>query len=182
MNIDKGTILKEISWWAKTLVVICLLAFVFTQKIVVLATVPTGSMENTINKKNKVLANRLAYGDEDPKRGDIVIFYAPDKVDELYIKRVIGLPGDKVVIRDSKIYINDSTTPLEEEYLKEEWFRNNGPYEYFVPENCYFMLGDNRNGSSDAREWSNTFVNRNMIIAKAECIYFPIKDIKLLSE
>lgn len=179
-KIDKDKLKKELFWWVKAMFVIVCLTYFITQKIVVLANIPSGSMENTIKEKDLVLADRLAYKDSEPQRGDIAIFYAPDEVGVLYIKRVIGLPGEKIVINDSKIYIDDSEVPLEENYLKEKWTLENGYYEYEVPPNCYFMLGDNRNGSLDARSWSNTFVNRNAIIAKAKYIYFPFKDIKSL--
>ena len=179
---DKNEIIKEIIWWVKSLTVILAIVIIFTQKIVVLAKVPTGSMLNTIKEHDLVMADRLAYRSEEPKRGDIVIFYAPDENNELYIKRVIGLPGDKIIIDDAKIYINDSKEPLQEPYLKEEWVCNAGYYEYNVPQNCYFMLGDNRNSSIDARVWENTYVNRNLIVAKAKCIYFPFTHIKSLEK
>ena len=80
-----------------------------------------------------------------------------------------------MVIKNAKIYINDSKTPLEEPYLPEEWTEVNGsdePLTYNVPEDSYFMLGDNPNRSSDARYWTNTFVKRDSIIAKAEFKYW----------
>lgn len=179
---NKNQIIKEIIWWVKSVVIIFAITFVITQKIIVLANVPTGSMMNTIQEKDLVLADRLAYNEEEPERGDIVIFYAPDEVEELYIKRVIGLPGDKVVIDNAQIYINDSKVPLEEPYLRETWVINNGYYEFNVPQNCYLMLGDNRNSSIDSRVWENTYVNRNAIIAKAKCVYFPFNHIKSLDD
>lgn len=179
---NKNQIIKEIVWWVKSVVIIFAVTFVITQKIIVLANVPTGSMMNTIQEKDLVLADRLAYNEEEPERGDIVIFYAPDEVEELYIKRVIGLPGDKVVIDNAQIYINDSKVPLEEPYLREAWIINNGYYEFNVPQNCYLMLGDNRNSSIDSRVWENTYVNRNAIIAKAKCVYFPFNHIKSLDD
>ena len=117
---ERDQIVKEILWWVKSLVIIFAVVIIITQKFVVLAKVPTGSMLNTIKEQDLVMADRLAYKDEDPKRGDIVILYAPDEQDKLYIKRVIGLPGDKVVIDNAQIYINDSPKPLDEPYLKEE--------------------------------------------------------------
>lgn len=179
---EKDQIVKEILWWVKSLVIIFAIVIIITQKFVVLAKVPTGSMLNTIKEQDLVMADRLAYKDEDPKRGDIVIFYAPDEQDELYIKRVIGLPGDKVVIDNAQIYINDSPKPLDEPYLKEKWVINAGYYEFDVPDNCYLMLGDNRNSSLDSREWENTYVNRNAIVAKAKCVYFPFNHIKSLNQ
>lgn len=173
---------KEILWWIKAIVIISVLTLIFTKKIVVLANIPSESMESTIKRKDRVLASRLAYNDEDPKRGDIAIFYAPDEIDTLFIKRVIGLPGEKVVINEGKIYIDGSDTPLEENYLKGEWTSNTGYYEFDIPDDCYLMLGDNRNRSKDARLWINKYVPRDSIIAKAEFVYFPFGHIKSLDE
>jgi signal peptidase I len=116
----------------------------------------------------------------EPERGDIVIFKFPDDESQKFIKRIIGLPGEKVVIEDGKIYINDSEVPLEETYLKEEWVVGTGPYEFNVPEGCYFVMGDNRNDSNDARFWDNTYVTAEEIIGKAEFIYYPFNHIKSL--
>ena len=93
------------------------------------------------------------------------------------VKRVIGLPGDKVEIKDGKVYINDSETPLDDSFVSETPLGSFGPYE--VPENCYFMMGDNRNNSKDSRYWQNTYVQFDQIVGKAEIRYFP--SIKLLN-
>jgi signal peptidase I len=122
----------------------------------------------------------LSYLISEPERGDIVIFKFPDDESQKFIKRIIGLPGEKVVIEDGKIYINDAEVPLEETYLKEEWVVGTGPYEFNVPEGCYFVMGDNRNDSNDARFWDNTYVTAAEIIGKAEFIYYPFNHIKSL--
>lgn len=157
--------------------VIVVLAVVFFLKNYVLinAVIPSGSMENTIMTGDRVFGNRLAYQFGEPERGDIVIFKYPDNEEELYIKRVIGLPGDKVEIRDGLVYLNDSAKPLEEPYLKETPVGDYGPYQ--VPEDGYFMLGDNRNWSKDSRFWENTYVTREEVLAKAVFRYYPFDEI-----
>lgn len=173
---------KEIFSWIKIIVVAVVIAFAINNFIIMNANVPSGSMMNTIMKGDRMIGLRTSYWFSDPKRGDIVIFENPDynensKLDDrYYVKRVIGLPGEKVVIKDAKIYINDSETPLDEPYLPEEWTYVNGSDEelvYNVPDGCYFMLGDNRNNSSDARFWTNTYLKREKVIAKAQFIYWP---------
>lgn len=164
---------KEIRSWILTLAVTFVLVFVLKNYVIINAMVPTGSMENTIMPEDQLFGNRLAYVFGEPERGDIIFFYFPDDESQKFVKRIIGLPGEKVTIVDAKIYINDSEVPLEEPYLKEEWIRGTGPYEFQVPEGCYFVMGDNRNTSQDARYWNNTYVSKEKIIGKAVFIYYP---------
>lgn len=174
---------KELFSWIRIFIVAVVIAFFINNVIIMNANVPSGSMENTIMTGDRMIGLRTAYWFSDPKRGDVVIFENPDYQeskrglnDKYYVKRVIGEPGDKVVIKDAKIYINDSKEPLEETYLPEKWTEVNGSdeaLEYQVPEDCYFMLGDNRNHSSDARFWEHTYVKRSKIIAEAKLIYWP---------
>ncbi|MGN0501454.1 MAG: signal peptidase I [Ruminococcus sp.] len=118
-----------------------------------------------------MIGNRLAYTFGDPQRGDIAIFKFPDDESQLFIKRVIGLPGDKIQIIDGLVYVNDSAEPLQEDYLAETPAGDFGPY--YVPEDSYFMMGDNRNYSKDSRLWENTYVKRDKILAKAALRYYP---------
>ena len=117
------------------------------------------------------------YRSKSPERGDIVIFRYPDNEEELYVKRVIGLPGETVDIRDGYIYIDGADTPLDEDYLKEDWTVATGNYHFEVPEDSYLMLGDNRNDSWDARYWTNPYVREDKILGKAAVIYWPVHDI-----
>ena len=135
------------------------------------------SMENTLHNGDNLIVDKLSYRFHDPERFDIVIFKYPDDESQLFIKRIIGLPGDKVEIKDGKVYLNDSETPLDDSFVPETPLGSFGPYE--VPENCYFMMGDNRNNSKDSRYWQNTYVRFDQIVGKAEIRYFP--SIKLLN-
>ena len=145
--------------------------------MIINADIPTGSMENTIMPGNRLIGSRLSYLKDGPERGDIVIFRYPDNEEELYVKRVIGLPGETVDIRDGHIYIGGSEVPLTEDYLKEEWTVATGDYHFQVPEDSYLMLGDNRNDSWDARYWNNTYVQREKILGKAVVIYWPLQNV-----
>ena len=164
---------RELLSWILTFAFAIGVALFLKNFIIINATVPTGSMENTIMPGDDLLGLRTAYLFKDPQRGDIIIFKFPDDESQKFIKRIIGLPGDLVQIEDGKVYINGSTTSLEEPYLKEEWTRNTGPFEFVVPEGCYFVMGDNRNDSLDSRYCDNPFVTEDEIIGKAEFIYYP---------
>ena len=88
---------------------------------------------------------------------------------------IAAIPGETVEVKDGKVYINGSDTPLDEPYLPEPMEGSYGPYE--VPEGCYFMMGDNRNNSLDARFWDNKFVAKNKIVAKVLFCYYPFNRI-----
>ena len=165
---------EELKSWVMTLVITVVVCLVLKNYIIINASVPTGSMENTIMPGDNILGYRLAYLLEEPERGDVIFFPFPDDESKKYVKRIIGLPGENIYIRDGEIYINDSLTPLEEPYLKEEWIVGTGPFEFQVPEDSYLVLGDNRNNSDDARYWNNSYVMEEKIIGKAIFTYFPI--------
>ena len=162
---------KEVYSWVKTIAFAIFAALIITNVVIVNAEVPSGSMENTIQTKDRLIAFRLAYMFEKPERFDIIVFRYPENETDLYVKRIIGLPGEKVEIRDGKVYINDSNKPLIDTFTKEESGGNHGPY--IVPEEKYFVLGDNRNDSRDSRYWENRFVARDKILGKAIFRYFP---------
>lgn len=163
---------KEMLEWLKIIVSAALIAFVLNTFIIANSEVPTGSMESTIMSGDRVIGSRLTYRFDDPERGDIAIFRFPDNEKIYYVKRIIGLPGETVDIVDGKVYIDGSAEPLDEPYLREPMIPEK-PMHFEVPEDSYFMMGDNRNYSSDARRWKNTYVKREKIIAKVLFRYFP---------
>lgn len=164
---------KEVLSWVMTFVIAIGAALILKNFVIINATVPTGSMENTIMPDDNLFGFRLAYLNSQPERGDIIIFKFPDNETERYVKRVIGLPGEKITITEGKVYINDSPEPLAEDYLKEEWIRAIGPYEFEIPDGSYFVMGDNRNNSFDSRYWQHTFVTDDEIIGEAIFVYYP---------
>lgn len=164
---------KEIISWIQIIVAAVIIALFLNNVIIANSYVPSGSMENTIMSKTRVIGSRLSYLTKDPERGDVVIFHYPDDPSgkTYFVKRIIGLPGETVTVVDGKVYIDGSDTPLDEPYLPEPMEGSYGPYE--VPEGSYFMMGDNRNDSRDARFWKNTYVEKDQIIAKVLFSYFP---------
>lgn len=169
---------KEIISWVKFILIVVVLSLFINKCIIVNAEVPTSSMENLIKPGDRLIGNRLSYLIGKPERFEVVIFKYPVDESKNFIKRVIGLPGEKVRIEDGLIYINDSKEPLEEDYLKEEWTVCNDGYEFEVPEDCYLMLGDNRNVSLDARYWAEEAVNNGLADNEqdAECYQYVSKD------
>jgi len=168
---------KEYSWkrelaeWIVVIVLAISFAVIINRFFVVNARVPSASMENTVMTGDRLFGNRLAYNHKDPERGDIIIFEYPDDESQLFIKRIIGLPGETVEIKDGKVYINNSEEALNEPYLAQEMIGSYGPYT--VPEGAYFVMGDNRNNSLDSRFWINTYVYRDKILGIAWFRYYP---------
>jgi signal peptidase I len=136
------------------------------------------SMQPTLFPGDYVIVNKMAYrfGAGIPERGDVIVFRYPPNPEAIpFIKRVIGLPGDQVHITDGKIYINGQL--MLEPYLK---VTTNRGGDWAVPQGNIFVMGDNRNNSSDSRAWG--FVPLENIIGRAELIYLPPQHWGLLHE
>ena len=124
------------------------------------------SMEPTLHSGEFMIVNRLAYKLGSPQTGDVVVFHYPGNPDQEYIKRVIGLPGDRVVIANGRVSVNDQV--LDEPYIA-------APPEYeestTVPPGMLFVLGDNRNNSSDSHSWGPVALDQ--VVGKAVMVYWP---------
>ena len=131
------------------------------------------SMLPTLKNNQLALVNRLAYRFGKPERGDIIVFHFPVNPKEDLIKRVIGLPGEEVVVKDGRVYING--TALEESYIA-----SSPKYtaQWSVPEGYLFVLGDNRNDSSDSHSWG--LLPLDDVVGKAVLVYWPITDWMIL--
>ena len=149
--------------------ILSVILFVGINYITARIRVDGSSMEPSLHSGQLVLVNRLAYKLGRPERGDVVVFYFPRNPDQEYIKRLIGLPGDTVSIQEGQVLVNK--LPLSEPYIA-------GPPSYSgewtVPEGQYFVLGDNRNNSSDSHQWG--MVPLEYVIGKALAIYWPPGD------
>ncbi|MCL2352955.1 MAG: signal peptidase I [Firmicutes bacterium] len=167
----------ELISWARTLGFAVIFALFLSKVVIVNAKVVSGSMENTIMTGDRVAGLRIEYLFENPKRYDIVMFRPTDGGKVPYVKRVIGLPGETVNIRGGKVYITDKNgvedpVPLDDSFTAEPPASEYaGPFK--VPENCYFMLGDNRNHSSDSRWWADPYVPKSDILGRVLCKYYP---------
>ncbi|MCL5774330.1 MAG: signal peptidase I [Firmicutes bacterium] len=128
------------------------------------------SMEPKLHTGERIGVNLFIYHFEQPSRGDIIIFKCPADTNKDYIKRVIGISGDKVEIKSGTVYLNNQAIP--EPYLTEKDTDNYGPVA--VPARQYFVLGDNRRNSEDSRVWG--FVDSGLIKGKAFFIFWPLKE------
>ncbi|MDC7288088.1 signal peptidase I [Blautia schinkii] len=175
----------EIWDYVKMIIFVVIVVLIVNNVVLINAKIPSESMEKTIMTGDRIFGFRMAYGVnmdlfgnkiskkvKDPERYDVIIFKYPDDESQLFIKRLIGLPGETVEIIKGEIYINGEKQEQANSYVPEMPDEiSYGPYE--VPEDCYFMLGDNRNHSRDSRFWDNTFVRFDQIVGKAIVRYYP---------
>lgn len=171
--------LKKIFGGAKDIIVIfvcALLLSLFIKGFLIdNRLIPTSSMVPTVPVNSRILVNRLVYDFSEPQFQDIVVFEPTESTkqevgrgDDM-LKRVIGLPGDIIVIVDGQLYRNGQA--VDEPYISEPMDYEFGPVE--VPEGCVFLLGDNRNYSFDAHLWSDPFVPIDNVKGKAFFLYWP---------
>jgi signal peptidase I len=171
--------------WIKALVIAVILAVIIRQFLIAPIVVDGFSMMPTLKDTDRMIVNKFSYVIGEPKRFDIIVFQAPDGND--YIKRVIGLPGDKIEYREDTLYVNGK--PYAEPYLKEYKAQliDEGPLtepftlkdiidQETVPKDHLFVMGDNRRFSKDSRHIG--VIPYDKILGKTNIIYWPIKDIR----
>lgn len=170
-----------ISSFIETVVVALVLAVVLYLFIMTPHEVVGNSMHPTYKNGEYLMANKITYKFAEPKRGDVVIFQYSETQD--FIKRVIGIPGDVVMIKDGAIYINEEKLD-ESNYLSDSVVTNGGSYIHegqsiTVPDGQYFVSGDNRPNSSDSREFGP--IASEKIKGKAWIVYFPFTEFRLVT-
>lgn len=134
------------------------------------------SMDKSFFNGEYLLTDKLTYRFGEPKRGDVIVFKAPRTDGEEYIKRIIGLPGEVIALKDGKVYIDGKK--LIESYIETTIYTSGGSYlkEGFnmqVPQGKYFVMGDNRPYSSDSRVWG--FITKKDITGRAWIVYWPLE-------
>lgn len=149
------------------------LVVIWLSNIAFNAVVVSASMEPLLPTGSRILANRLAYRfNTKPERFDLVLFKDVTS-GQLFAKRVIGLPGETIEIKDAKIYIDANPEALSEDYLMEDM--EVMPHQVFtIPNDSYFLLGDNRNHSYDSRYWAEPYVHRDSILGRVWVLYQPL--------
>lgn len=165
----------------ESIVITAIIALFATTFVIQAFKIPTGSMESNLLIGDHLLVNKFAYGlhsgflskffpYKDPKHGDVFVFKFPQNPEVAYVKRLIGMPGDKVEIIGRTVYVNGK--PLKENYTQYidagSIYDHNGPY--YIPQGQYFAMGDNRDNSHDSRFWGT--VPRDYILGKALVIYW----------
>ncbi len=133
-----------------------------------------GSMEPNFRDGEFLLTDKVSYRFNKPKRGDVVVFQAPPNNQDEYIKRIIGLPGEELTIQRGKIYIDNKL--IEEKYLDPASVTKSGNFSaegkvIKIPENTFFVIGDNRDHSYDSRSWG--VIEKNKITGRAWFVYWP---------
>jgi signal peptidase I len=160
--------------WVETLLA-TLLIFLFVESFVVQGFKVYGScMEPNLYTGERLLGNKLIYRMDGIHRGDIVVFRPPHRPDTPFIKRVIGMPGEIIAIQHNQVYIN--SRPLHEPYLRLAW-HDDRPAERISP-GMLFVMGDNRDNSSDSRSWGELPLQN--IQAKAWLRYWPLSRLEIL--
>ncbi len=133
------------------------------------------SMMPSLTNEERIFINKFTYkiGSGKIDRGDTVVFLFPEDKSKSYIKRVIGVPGDRIQIDEGRVIVNGAA--LDEPYVPEDYRDRMSKEERVVPKDCYFVMGDHRNSSNDSRAWG--YVPKNLIYGKAEFVYWPLDKI-----
>src|SRR2546428_465599 len=163
------------------IVFLALVLYVVIQYAVQTVHVLGSSMYSTLHDNDLLVASKISYKLHPPQRGDIIVFKPPDEASRDFIKRVIALPGERIRIAKSVVYINGQV--LHEPYLPEAWtYNNNWPpsgQDQLIPPDEYFVMGDNRNHSSDSRTFGP--ITLDSILGKAEIRLWPLGDVAFLA-
>lgn len=183
--IDQGkgerSISREIWDWAKAIAIALVLAYLIRTFLFAPTIVDGESMRETLQDQERLIVNKVIYLFHTPQRGDIIVFHAVQDKD--FIKRVIGVAGDRIEMKSDQLYINGK--PVSEDYLsknKKEW-KGEGPYTNDfvverVPEGMVFVLGDNRVNSTDSRILGP--ISLEKVVGRADLAFWPIDQIRII--
>ncbi|MCL2321383.1 MAG: signal peptidase I [Oscillospiraceae bacterium] len=178
MSVENNPSMKKVKHfifeWLIPIALALIIALLIRHFVAFTFNVPTTSMYPTINAGDFGIATKV-YNKNSLKRGDVVVFKS-EELNMVLVKRLIGLPGDKVSIKDNgDVYVNG-------EKLQEDYVKNPGGIggDYEVPANCFFFLGDNRKDSLDARYWATKYIPFGFVDGKAQFILFPFNRISKL--
>ncbi|MBP7055727.1 MAG: signal peptidase I [Candidatus Omnitrophica bacterium] len=185
---------SQVREWTESFIIAIVLALLIRTFVVQAFKIPSGSMIPTFKVGDRIFVNKFIYGARipfteirlpamrDPRRGDIVVFVSPEDKKKDFVKRLIAIGGETVEIRDGRIYIDgkDIQEPLS---IRSVYYYNAGDFgkegvSVKVPEDSYFVLGDNSASSRDSRYWG--FVSRKSLLGNAICIYWPLHRMRVI--
>jgi len=166
---------EELVAWLKTLASAAVYATLIVTFGFQVARVEGMSMAPTLQDKDRLIVNKLAYRLHDPQVGDIVMLYYPLKPEKSFVKRVIAEEGDQVRIVDGRVYRNDVL--VDDSFVPAEYRSHDDWGPQLIPEGYYFVMGDHRNNSSDSRHWG--FVPKKYIIGKVQLRWWPVAHAKV---
>jgi len=186
-------IVKEVFDWGKSIIIAVVVVFIFRQFLFSPFIVDGRSMEPSFETNERVIVNLLIYRFGEPKFGDVVVFDVPEQ-NRRFIKRIIGVPGDKISVEGDQLYINDQlvTEPYLTAAIRDSMehgetyngvggrfdFPNDSIIDNVVPEGKYFVLGDNRSDSTDSRIIG--YVNKEELIGRADVIFWPMDKVQFV--
>lgn len=173
---------RVIREYAESLLIAAVLALIIRTFVVTPFKIPTGSMEPALLPGDKIFVNRFIYRFQKPERGDVVVFRYPEDPRRDFIKRLVAFGGETIEIARGKIIINGEIVE-EPEIFQRTYYQNRGAYgaaraEIIVPDNCYFVLGDNSSSSRDSRYWG--FVPKKFLLGEAFVIWWPPRRIRTI--
>lgn len=173
----KGSFISTILEWLITIIAALIISFLINKFLIFKVYIPSESMYPTLKVKDQLFVTKM-YSRDSIQRGDILVFFS-DEFNELLIKRVIGLPGDDIVVKASgEVLVNGEV--LEEGYVVQKDETAIFDLEFKVPEDKYFFLGDNRANSLDSRYWSEPYIDFEDIRGEARIIIYPFNRIRIL--
>jgi signal peptidase I len=191
----RGAVLQFVIDVLVNSVVIIIVFYIVQQFLAAPFQVIGNSMINTLHDREYIVVSKIEYLMHPPERGDIVVFKPPSNGKDYYVKRIVGLPGDTIGLVKGKVFVNGKQ--IDESYLYENASTcvvarmsscPNDNKAYVVPEGMYFVLGDNREGSSDSRSWRDSengelpFVPRDEIAGKARFVILPLTSIRAIPQ
>ncbi|BAK80651.1 signal peptidase I [Candidatus Arthromitus sp. SFB-rat-Yit] len=173
----RGRLLSTILEWFITIVAALLISFLINKFLIFKVYIPSESMYPTLMVKDQLFVTKM-YNKDSISRGDVLVFYS-EEFKELLIKRVIGLPGDDIVVKASgEVIVNGEV--LKEDYVVQKDETAIFDLNFKVPDNEYFFLGDNRANSLDSRYWNDPYISFEDIRGEARIIVYPFNRIRLL--
>lgn len=185
---------SQVREWTESIIIAIILALLIRTFIVQAFKIPSGSMIPTFKVGDRIFVNKFLYGAKipftdfnlpavrQPKRGDIIVFISPETPKKDFVKRLIGVPGERVEIRDGKIFIDGSEA--REPSIRANYYYNAGDFgkegtAVVVPPGSYLALGDNSASSRDSRYWG--FVPKKNLLGKVILIYWPLHRMKVIN-